>query len=253
MFLVLVGERGEDRRHDQSLHAHREVDELFAAGLEESVDKCLTRATHSCRMWRRKGALPTATEVKVASGKYPMARTKISEADLRQYLGAGHSQADAARHFGVSEAAIHQRLKRLQGLTSRVVALEKAGEVVEQKITAAQRLQHVQRVILEQLTWAEQQATHAGADRTALADVLVRLSAEVRAQLRLEHDITRTLIDLRVVREFQRTVFEVISEESPDAARRIVARLKERQALRRSVDFPTLDDASRFAGGFDVA
>jgi hypothetical protein len=83
--------------------------------------------------------------------------------------------------------------------------------------------------------------------------VLVRLSAEVRAQLRLEHDISRTLIDLRVVREFQRTVFEVISDESPDTARRIVARLKERQALRRSVDLPTLDGASAFDGGFDVA
>ena len=182
-----------------------------------------------------------------------MARTKVSDADLRQYLDAGHSQADAARHFGVTEPAIHQRLKRLQGLTTRVVAMEKAGEVVEQKITAVQRLQHVQRVILDQLTWAEQQATQAGADRTALADVLVRLSGEVRAQLRLEHDISRTLIDLRVVREFQRTVFEVISDESPDAARRIVARLKERQALRRSVDLPTLDGASGFDGGFDVA
>jgi hypothetical protein len=69
----------------------------------------------------------------------------------------------------------------------------------------------------------------------------------------LEHDISRTLIDLRVVREFQRTVFEAISEESPEAARRIVARLKERQALHRSVDLPTLDGGSAFDGGYDVA
>jgi predicted RNA polymerase sigma factor len=182
-----------------------------------------------------------------------MARTRVSTAHLREYLDGGHSQADAARHFGVSEPAIHQRLKRLQGLTSRVVALEKAGEVVEQKITAAERLAHVQEVIRAQLDWAERESQQPGADRAALADVLVRLSGEVRAQLRLEHDISRTLIDLRVVREFQRTVFEVISDESPDAARRIVARLKERQALRRSVDLPTLDGASAFEGGFDVA
>ena len=108
-----------------------------------------------------------------------MARTKVSDADLHQYLERGHSQADAARHFGVSEPAIHQRLKRLRGLTSRVVALEKAGEVVEQKLTAAERLQRVQDVILDQLAWAEQQATQAGADRAALADVLVRLSGEL--------------------------------------------------------------------------
>ena len=106
---------------------------------------------------------------------------------------------------------------------------------------------------MNSFSWAEQQAKQPGADRAALADVLIRLSGEVRAQLRLEHDISRTLIDLRVVREFQRTVFEVISDESPEAARRIVARLKERQALRRSVDLPTLDGAGAFDGGFDVA
>lgn len=182
-----------------------------------------------------------------------MAPVKVDAAALQQFLDTGHSQADAARHFGVSEAAISQRVQKLQIATSKVVALERAAEVVDQKLTAAQRLQHVQRVILDQLAWAQQQATQAGADRTALADVIVRLSAEVRAQLRLEHDISRTLIDLRVVREFQRTVFEVISEESPEAARRIVARLKERQALRRSVDLPTLDGSGGFDGGFDVA
>jgi DNA-directed RNA polymerase specialized sigma24 family protein len=47
-----------------------------------------------------------------------MARTKASEAVLRAYLDDGHSQAEAARHFGVSEPAIHQRLKRMRRLTS---------------------------------------------------------------------------------------------------------------------------------------
>ena len=36
-----------------------------------------------------------------------MAQTKVQDQDLRAYLEAGHSQADAARHFGVSEAAVH--------------------------------------------------------------------------------------------------------------------------------------------------
>jgi hypothetical protein len=157
------------------------------------------------------------------------------------------------KHFGVTEAAISQRVRKLRIATSKVIALERAAHVVDRQLTAAQRLQHIQRVILDQLTWAEQRAREAGSDRAALADVLVRLSGEVRAQLRLEHDISRTLIDLRVVREFQRTVFEVISEESPEAARRIVARLKERQALRRSVELPMLDGGGPFDRGFDVA
>src|SRR4051812_28340601 len=99
-----------------------------------------------------------------------MAITKVADADLRAYIDTGHSQADAARHFGVSESAIHQRLKRLRMLTSQVVALERAAEVVDQKMTAGQRLQQVQRVILDQLEWAEQQAKQPGSDRPALAD-----------------------------------------------------------------------------------
>ena len=121
--------------------------------------------------------------------------------------------------------------------------------MVDQKITATERLQHVQRVILDQLRWAEQQTQQPDADRAALSDVIVKLSGEVRAQLRLEHDVTRTLIDLRVVREFQHAVIAVIGEESPEVARRIVGRLKERRALRASGSLPALDGH----GGFDVA
>ena len=178
-----------------------------------------------------------------------MAKTKINIEALRRYLDEGHTQAEAARHFGVTEGAIWQRIKKLTGLTSRVVALEKAGEVVEQKLTATQRLQRVQQVILDQLEWAEQQTEHEGTDRAVLVDVLVKLAAEVRAQLRLEHDISRTLIDLRVVWEFQSGVIEIISEEAPEVGRRIVARLKERRALRASGTLPPLDGQ----GGLDVA
>ena len=178
-----------------------------------------------------------------------MARSRLDPNELQRFLDSGRTQADAARHFGVSEAAISQRLKKLTGLTTRVVALEKAGEVVDQRLTATGRLQHAQRVILDQLEWAEQQTEQPGADRTVLVDVLVKLAAEVRAQLRLEHDISRTLIDLRVVREFQQGVIQVISEESPEVGRRIVARLKARRALRASGTLPALDGQ----GGFDVA
>jgi DNA-binding FadR family transcriptional regulator len=48
------------------------------------------------------------------------------------------------------------------------------------------------------------------------------------------------LVDLRIVKEFHQTVVEAIREESPDTARRIVARLKERRALRPSVELPAL-------------
>ena len=178
-----------------------------------------------------------------------MAPIKVDADLLQRFIADGHTQADAARQFGVSEAAISQRLKRLTGLTSRVVAMERAGAVVDQKLDANARLQGVQRVIDEELRWAVDQAQQPGADRGALQDTILRLAAEVRQQLGLQLNITKTLVDLKVVREFQRSVVEVIAEESPDMARRVVTRLKERRALRASGTLPALDGH----GGFDVA
>ena len=56
-----------------------------------------------------------------------MEKPRIDPEELQRFLASGHTQADASRRFGVSEAAISQRLKRLTGLTSRVVAMEKAS------------------------------------------------------------------------------------------------------------------------------
>ena len=176
-----------------------------------------------------------------------MPHTKLDPDALHRYLDAGHSQADAAKYFSVSESAISQRVKKLQIATSKVVALERAAEIVDQKLSATARLQHVQQVIDEELRCAVTRAQEPGADRAKLQDTILKLAAEVRQQLGLQLNISRTLIDLKVVREFQQSVIEVISEESPDVARRVVARLKERRALRGSGTLPALD------GGFDVA
>ena len=166
---------------------------------------------------------------------------------LHRYLDAGHTQADAARHFCVSESAISQRVRTLQIATSKVVALERAGEVVDQKLDAAARLQHIQQVIDEELRCAVDRVQAPGAERAKLQDTILKLAAEVRQQLGLQLNISRTLINLKVVREFQHSVVEVISEVDPSVARQIVAKLKERRALRTSGNLPALD------GGFDVA
>lgn len=176
-----------------------------------------------------------------------MAEIRVDPDALHRYLDAGHSQADAAKYFRVSESAISQRVKNLQIATTKVVALERAAEVVDQKLDATARLQHVQQVIDEELRCAVTRAREPGADRAKLQDTILKLAAEVRQQLSLQLNISRTLIDLRVVREFQQSVTETIAEVDPRVARRIVAKLKERRALRASGTLPALD------GGFDVA
>jgi hypothetical protein len=178
-----------------------------------------------------------------------MAVLKVSEPDLLAYLDAGHSQAEAARHFGISEAAVHQRLKRMKRLTSQVVALERAGQLVDEKLSATARLQRIQRVIDDELTWALEQTRQPAADRTALTDVILKLTGEIRQQLGLQLAISRTLVDLHVMREFQETVIEIIQSEAPETARRIVTRLRERRALRPSAGLiPSIEPSERVHG-----
>ena len=176
-----------------------------------------------------------------------MPHTKLDPDALHRYLDAGHTQADAARHFSVSESAISQRVRTLQIATSNVVALERAVAAVHQQLDATVRFRHVQQVIDEELRCAVDRAKEPGADRAKLQDTILKFAAEVRQQLNLQLNISRTLIDLKVVREFQQSVIEVISEVDPSVVRQIVAKLKERRALRASGTLPALD------GGFDVA
>jgi hypothetical protein len=173
--------------------------------------------------------------------KPAMSKAKIDPDRLRQFLDAGHTQAEAARHFSVSEPAIHQRLKQMQRLTSHVIALEKAGTLVEEKLTASDRLARVQQIIDGELDYAVKKAGEPGVDRSILVDTILKLAGEVRQQLGLQLSITRTLVDLRVMKEFQDTVIETIRQESPHTAQRIVTRLKERRALRPSAELPTLN------------
>jgi hypothetical protein len=173
------------------------------------------------------------------------APSKLSDDVLRAYLESGHSQADAARHSGVSEPAIHQRLKRMRYFISRVIALERANDIVEEKLSATAPSSACSGSSTRNSGGrCRKQAKKAVIVR--LADVILKLAGEVRQQLGLQLAIARTLVDLRVVKEFQETVVEAIREESPGTARRIVARLKERRALRPTAELPTL------AGGPDA-
>jgi hypothetical protein len=135
-----------------------------------------------------------------------MAASHFADAALCAHLDAGHSQADAARHFGVSEPAIHQRLKRMRHLTSRIVALERANEIVDEKVSSTARLERMQRVIDEEMNWPVQEARREGGNRAGLADVTLKLAVEVRQQLGLQLAISRTLVDLRIVKKFHDTV-----------------------------------------------
>jgi predicted transcriptional regulator len=176
-----------------------------------------------------------------------MAKPKLDPTALSEFIEAGHSQAEAASHFGVSKAAISQRVKQQRLNTSKVIAFERSAEVADQQMTAVERLGHLQQVIQDRLTKALQQLDQPGANEAVLTDRVIKLAAEGRAQLRLQVELSHALIDLNAVREFKGEVFYAIRQEGTAIASRILDTLKARRALRPSVDLATLDTL----GGFD--
>jgi hypothetical protein len=122
-----------------------------------------------------------------------------------------------ASNCGPRRLGHYGRDQNKTGLRRR--ALEKAGAVVEEKLSATARLERVQQVIDDELAFAVQQARQPGADRAVLRDAIVRLAGEVRQQLGLQFAISRTLVDLKVVKECQETVVEVIRSKREKRAR----------------------------------
>jgi len=168
---------------------------------------------------------------------------RLDPIELKRMLESGCSQAEAARYFDVSASAISQRVRSFRR-DRRYASPETMGTgvtIINGEISAPDRLAFVQRAVDRELEWALDEARQPDADRKGLQRTILTLAAEVRQQLALQLQISKAVVDLQVVREFQQTVTEAIAEEAPDVARRIVARLKAHQVQRRAVGLAALD------------
>jgi hypothetical protein len=67
-------------------------------------------------------------------------------------------------------------------------------------------------------------------------ELALKAMAEIRGQLSLQLDIFKTLYDVEAIAEFQKEVLEAIAEVNRDVRDKIVQRLKQRRALRGSVN-----------------
>jgi hypothetical protein len=67
-------------------------------------------------------------------------------------------------------------------------------------------------------------------------ELALKAMQELRGQLELQLDIFKTLYDIEAVAEFQKEVLAAIAEVTPDIRDQIISRLKERKAIRRSLE-----------------
>ena len=176
-------------------------------------------------------------------------------------LTSGKSQAECARYFDVSEAAVSKAKKELNINVVKSFALESAHQVVGQHLDTLSQLNHINSCAMELLdllmAWQrgdgealrilESQVREVKVGKGENAELVkefkfkdpralaLRAMAEIRNQLALQLDIFRVLTDTQTVKEFQAEVLEAIAEEAPETRNKIIARLKERRALRNSV------------------
>jgi len=155
-----------------------------------------------------------------------MQRNKIKDSRMLKMVNEGVSQADIARKFSVTPAAVSKRLREIRGRTTYAVATAKVERAVESKLDAVEQLKVINTRAHELLEQAEDDA-----------HLSVKLMAEIRNQLRLQLDIFETLYSLQGAAEFQESVLETLEEVEPAIRKMVITRLNEKSALRSALRF----------------
>ncbi len=171
-----------------------------------------------------------------------MPAPKLDPVELRRLLDAGCSQAQAARHFGVSPSAISQRAKSLRLDEQRhpqPVIVGPGATIINGEPSAPDQLAWVQRIINGELAWLLDEARKPEANRKDLQKAILKCSAEVRQQSVVHTNLLRAITDRQLVRALQQAVVDAIAAEPREVAQRILDRLKARR--RHAVGLPALE------------
>ncbi|MDI6872526.1 MAG: HTH domain-containing protein [Bacillota bacterium] len=149
-------------------------------------------------------------------------------AKLQDLLKETDNKSELARRLGVSRPTLYGLLKELKEKGTAIVAKRDAA--------AAARVVDRQINIVDQLRNANDEAWKIVRE-LAKDDpsTKVRALAEIRQQLELQAKLIQMLYDANTIREFQEEVLAVIGEAAPDVRDKIIARLKERRAVRTAL------------------
>ena len=158
-----------------------------------------------------------------------MPKPKIDRVKLNQMLCSGKSQKKIAQFFDVTEGAISKAKKELSIAVVKNVSLENAHRVVDKNLNAVDQLQKINdqaNKIINDLSESSDRADK---------ELILKACREVQNQLRLQLEIFQTLYDMKAVQSFQNEVLTAIGEVEPDVRNRIIQRLNEKHAIRRSI------------------
>jgi predicted transcriptional regulator len=202
-----------------------------------------------------------------------MPRPKFSDTKLKQLVNDGLNCTQIAKRLGVTKGAVSQRLKALNLAASKEVALVRAADVVRKELNAVEQLQKINDYANELLdllmrwnrgdpealqilesqvrkVWIgpkkEKEDSQEGGGQEDFVteyrfkdprELALKAMQEIRGQLKLQLEIFQALYDIQAVAEFQKEVLEIIGNASPETRDQIIHNLKERRAIRSTLDF----------------
>jgi len=166
-----------------------------------------------------------------------MSEIKIDRIQLNQYLNAGKSQAEIARIFNVSEAAISKAVRRFNLKVAKDVATRQASDLEEKKKTAMDRLMDLVGKCENELEWIEQSHPPSeNADYQTWQDQKIKHTAEIRKLISAMADIRTKIYHVESVEKALAIMYKEIGKESIETQKRI------RDRLQRSAISLDLDD-----------
>jgi len=148
---------------------------------------------------------------------------------------------DIAKTLNLTPGRISQIKYQLRHGKTQIVQIEKAGEIVQKHIDTESvlfDLHDTAKTVLEMLKKKVNGDTEglpqgfAEHGKRDPIELLQKYLQELRAQIALWLDFNKTLYDIKVMADFQRSVLDAINEVAPEVKDRIVQKLKEARAIR---------------------
>jgi DNA-binding transcriptional regulator GbsR (MarR family) len=173
-------------------------------------------------------------------------RLKIDYAKLRQMAKEGKKIKEMAVALGVAHSTVSRSLQKIGVAVAGEIALSKAREIVERDLQVKDGLLEIYRAVFREIDVIQAALKDAeGETRAVLQDRLLKHVGEIRKQLALAAEVSRTLFNIEEVKAFQEIVLEEIGAVDTDVKNRIVKRLVDRRAVISSLEI----DPGGFKGG----
>lgn len=146
---------------------------------------------------------------------------------MLKLINSGISQAEVAREFGVTRAAISKRLKDIRCRTSKAAQIiERAPESINAQFDAMHQLNQINQKSLDILDRAESEADE---------KMMLRCIGEIRSQIKLAADIQLGLFSTQDTHLFMTIIIDSLKEATPEGYAKFKQLLHDQRSLRAAL------------------